>query len=371
MPGIFAQADRACIISKNYISATDTSKYIETRVYDNGLGDVAEEIQVGVTPDKKDLVVLHEYDEFRRKTNVWLPTVSSDNGNYVKPSVLMKNSLSQYGDSKPYAHTVYWESLCNQGNTQFRPGEEWQNANKNVKTEILPDFINRCRSIPGVYTLIYLDTYGSLCQKKRITDEDGNKHEEYYDAITGRKLADKDESGLTHYLYDILDNLSAVVPPALTDYLDERRSKDSYVYTSDEMIKKYGYIYEYNFHKKCISKRLPGCEPVYYIYDRAGRCIFSQDGNQREKGIWYFNIPDKFGRICISGTCKNTFDYKKEPFKDVLVYVDKPVKGGDNFGYTTINGVSLQDMEIYEALYYDDDSCCEDIKSDFSSYPYH
>ena len=51
VPGIFAQTDRACIISKNYVSATDTSKYIETRVYDNGLGDVAEEIQVGVTPD--------------------------------------------------------------------------------------------------------------------------------------------------------------------------------------------------------------------------------------------------------------------------------------------------------------------------------
>ena len=249
VPGIFAQTDRACIISKNYVSATDTSKYIETRVYDNGLGDVAEEIQVGVTPDKKDLVVLHEYDEFRRKTNVWLPTVSSGNGSYVKPSELIKTAELQYRDNKPYSRTVYPVYLSNQISMQYRPGKDWHNADKFVKTEISSgSHMFGCTPIPGCYTTIWYSKDRSYI-KKRVTDEDGNWHEEYTD-INGRKYMDKDNSGTTHYLYDINDNLSCVVPPALSEYLNSISDKQSYSYTSDDMMKKYAYVYEYNFRKQ-------------------------------------------------------------------------------------------------------------------------
>ena len=46
----------------------------------------------------------------------------------------------------------------------------------------------------------------------------------------------------------------------------------------------YAYIYRYDGFNRCSYKKLPGCEPVYYIYDKAGRLILSQDGEQRSKG---------------------------------------------------------------------------------------
>ena len=65
---------------------------------------------------------------------------------------------------------------------------------------------------------------------------------------------------------------------------------------------------------RCIYKKLPGCEPVYYIYDKAGRLILSQDGEQRSKGEWMFTLPDILGRTVLSGICKNSFDYRSKTF---------------------------------------------------------
>ena len=59
---------------------------------------------------------------------------------------------------------------------------------------------------------------------------------------------------------------------------------------------------------RCKAKRLPGCDWTYYVYDTADRLIFAQDGEQRARGEWSFTIPDIFGRVSVSGTCKNTLN---------------------------------------------------------------
>ena len=74
-------------------------------------------------------------------------------------------------------------------------------------------------------------------------------------------------------------------------------------------LKKYAYIYKYDSKNRCIYKKLPGCGPVYTVYDAADRAIFTQDDMQRDKGEWLFSIPDAFGRIVLTGTCKNVLNY--------------------------------------------------------------
>ena len=41
--------------------------------YDNGIGDVYQQVDIGITPGHQDLVTLHEYDSHRRPYRVWLP----------------------------------------------------------------------------------------------------------------------------------------------------------------------------------------------------------------------------------------------------------------------------------------------------------
>lgn len=84
-------------------------------------------------------------------------------------------------------------------------------------------------------------------------------------------------------------------------------------------MRQYAYIYRYDGFNRCIYKKLPGCEPVYYIYDKAGRLILSQDGEQRSKGEWMFTLPDILGRTVLSGICKNSLDYRSKPLEGTIV----------------------------------------------------
>ena len=50
-------------------------------------------------------------------------------------------------------------------------------------------------------------------------------------------------------------------------------------------------------------RKLPGCDAVRYVYDKADRLIFVQDGNLKGQGRWCFTIPDALGRTVLSGLC--------------------------------------------------------------------
>lgn len=64
------------IVSRTVLSS-DTTRVFEQRVYDNGLGDVVQEVQSWPGSSLPSLVVRHDYDDYRRKTRSWLPVTSS------------------------------------------------------------------------------------------------------------------------------------------------------------------------------------------------------------------------------------------------------------------------------------------------------
>ncbi|WP_148373227.1 RHS repeat domain-containing protein, partial [Bacteroides bouchesdurhonensis] len=121
---------------------------------------------------------------------------------------------------------------------------------------------------------------------------------------------------------------------------------------SNEILKKYVYVYRYDKLNRCIYKKLPGCEPVYTVYDAADRPIFTQDGEQRTKGEWSFSIPDAFNRIVLTGTCKNNPDYTADPLKDIVVKGTWEQAAGAVKGYS-ISGITLNAPTVLSAVYYD------------------
>lgn len=84
-----------------------------------------------------------------------------------------------------------------------------------------------------------------------------------------------------------------------------------------------------------------------------GNCIFTQDGEMRQRGEWKYTIPDKFGRMALAGTCKNQLSYDKKPLDKIAVVAS--YTGGDpsTFGYK-VDGIELTDMMVVMANFYDD-----------------
>ena len=193
----------------------------------------------------------------------------------------------------------------------------------------------------------------------QTANEDGHISLEFKDRATDRILLSRVMDGEvmldTYYVYDNYGNLRMVLPPEASDLLTSTTTPVSWIETV-AAIQKYAYLYKYDGRNRCIYKKLPGCDPVYTVYDSADRPIFVQDGMQRSKGEWSFSIPDVFGRIVLTGTCKNTLDYANDPLKNVVVKATRLTgtnQTNELKGYTLPSKVALTTPVILSVNYYD------------------
>lgn len=71
---LFAQevVDYSYVKTRTYASA-DGSKVLEHVDYDNGLGDMLLQVELGASPGGKSIVSYMEYDNQRRLSKRWLP----------------------------------------------------------------------------------------------------------------------------------------------------------------------------------------------------------------------------------------------------------------------------------------------------------
>ena len=332
------------IVSRTVLSSDGTKK-AEQRVYDNGLGDIVQEIQSWPGSSVPSLVVRHEYDEYRRRTRSWLPVTSSDSG-FVSGSTVASQAQSQYSDSAPFSRTEYDGFLPSQPSAQYKAGAQWQGSGKKVSVTYSESVGTGMYSPEDGY-LYTVSAVKYLCT--RTVDEDSCWSAEYTD-LNGRLMVSENSQGKTYYIYNPKGDLTHVIPPILSDYLV---SQYEYYWEdipdTDDMMQKYAYIYRYDNQRHCIYRKLPGCDPVYYVYDRTGACILTQDGEQRQAGVWAYTIPDRFGRPAVSGVCHNTVSYTAEPLHACHVYAQYDGNSAETGGYAVYN-LTLDTQTLYTVL---------------------
>ncbi|MDU1893066.1 MAG: RHS repeat-associated core domain-containing protein, partial [Dysgonomonas sp.] len=180
-----------------------------------------------------------------------------------------------------------------------------------------------------------------------VKDEDGNTSYEFKDKLGQVVLTRQINEGVnydTYYVCNDFGNLCYVLPPLMGDNI------------SQDNLNKYAYLYKYDERNRCIWKKLPGCEPVYYIYDKADRLILSQDGEQRAKEEWYLTLPDIFGRVVLTGMYLDNIPQDKywEHFKDKIITGVYGLNFWGGYGLQ-INGVNYfpKRIKTYTINYYD------------------
>ena len=335
------------IVSRTLLSSDGMSK-INQRVYDNGLGDIVQEIQSYTGSTLPNLVMHHEYDEYRRRTKSWLPVMSADSL-FVNGNTIAYQAQSQYSDTAPFSRTVYDSFLPSQPSAQYKAGAQWQDNEKNVSVSY-SEYVGFAMHSPESGYFYTLPDIKYLCTA--TYDEDSCMHAEYTD-LNGRLMISETSQGKTYYIYNAKGDVIYVIPPALSAYIASEYGDDSEdILETDDMMQKYAYIYHYDNQRHCIFKKLPRCDSIYYVYDRTGACILMQDGNLRQSGKWAYSIPDKFGRPCISGICQYSGSYAAEPLHSVHVYAEYDGSSATTGGYT-VYGLTLNQQTLYSATYYD------------------
>ncbi|MDR2037313.1 MAG: RHS repeat-associated core domain-containing protein [Bacteroidales bacterium] len=340
--------------------------YLDEIRYFDGLGRPVETVQKGITPTKADLVTYLEYDAFGRESKSWLPVrVENNRGAFVSFADFQTGASNTYNnttynsasDAEPYSYPVYEPSPLNRIVQQFGAGKNWHINNKPVNTSYLTNSANFCPR----YTVSDNKTSAGITRSgyyaanelyvTKINDEEGNTSYEAKDKL-GQVVYTRQVNGSeilhTCYVYDSFGNLRAVLPPLAVDKFTSGSWTES-----TQLFKDYAYAYKYDGRNRCIAKKIPGAEWVYYVYDRADRLIFTQNGEQRKTGEWSFSIPDIFGRVVLTGICKNTLSYTGNPLDGVAVKAERNNTSNTYKGYT-LSGVTLDSFTVLTVNYYDD-----------------
>ena len=324
--------------------------------YDNGLGQLYQQVDVGITPNHQSLVTLHEYDDQRRPWRTWLPTPMSGSG-VQGDTAVRTTAQTAHQDARPFTESVYEQSPIEWKSDEYRPGNAWYQAGK--KASFSRYACGSSAMEGGLIHLPYflggmahLDEPYTDCMVEEADDEDGLRTLTLKDRegrVCAVRRISQGDNLTTYYVYDDFGDLRFVLPPESATHFEYAGD----VSPTDGYLLKYGYEYRYDDRHNCIYKRLPGCDPVYYVYDRAGRCIFSQDGVQRAKGQWTYSIPDIFGRVLITGVCHNSLSYTSEPLRNVTVTATRDNADNSYYGHT-VSGVSLVSDTLVTATFYDD-----------------
>lgn len=371
------------ILTRTY-TKEDGSRYLDQVQYFDGLGRPVQTVHRGITSDAQDLVSIQEYDGFGRESNSWLPgkVTSANNGAFI-PIETAKNyiKISNDNDQKPYSFPVYENSPLNRILEQYGPGEEWQKvANKKaVRTKYLS--VSSSDTLNGYYYTAYksgdllyqiyrgseFSDYASSDFPIYITwssDEDGNVVIQFKDnrdkILLSRQIdrnGSKDIFYDTNYIYNEFGDLIIVLPPMASDAM----KSVNYLESTSSPIANYAYQYVYDDRRRCIAKKLPGCDWIYYVYDKADRVIFTQDGEQRASTpkLWTYNKYDAFGRVVITGIHRtsDTHEALQDRCRDIVVRETASNTADAYCGYTwnSLAGVvGYSAGYVLQINYYDD-----------------
>jgi RHS repeat-associated protein len=316
--------------------------------YFDGFGRHVQSIEKGITPNKNNLISGQVFDAYGRIEERYLPIdMVCNGGKFILHPTTNDNTIRYAYDDSP----------LNRIHRESGPGYDWQ---INLKDKISDNIINNNTHICKKYVcdinnrdVISIACSGNYKNGELFVvikvDEDENTTYEFKDKL-GQVVLIRQMEGETafdtYYIYDIYGNLKVVLPPIASDRLTSGVWKEG---NSD--IQQFAYLYKYDEYNRCIAKKIPGTEWVYYIYDKADRLIFRQDGELRKKNEWLFNISDALGREVLTGICKNNLDYTSNPLKNTIVKAMRTKTITTCKGYdVTFN---LINPLIYSVNYYD------------------
>ena len=284
---------------------TDTLglNYAESVQYYDGLGLPWQRFDMGASTGGRNLASLTEHDALMRQTRAWLPFPTAGRTPLADPQ---GEARAQHDDSRPYAETEYEPAADGRPVASIRPGDDMDGRKATVEylanTAEGETACRRYDVLVDEKAVFYQGMWpeATLDVEKR-TDENGHTDYTFTDSrgrtVLQRAIGDNGSQHDTYYLYDNLDRLCVVLPPSASSSFTNGFRE----FQTDSLLHWYAYLYIYDERGLCVEKKLPGAKPVYMRYDKTRTLVFTQDGNQRERGVWAFTLHDRMNRPTLQG----------------------------------------------------------------------
>ena len=324
------------------------------------------------------IVSITGYDILGRKLSEYMP-VSCDNPDNNPDWIAGRVAAAYDGDSEAVRRYGYMPGNDERVRTVTIGGEEF--AAHPVRSDYRfnagadGDALYHCLKYRVDGNSLVCDGYyakGTLAIAE-TTDGDGRRTLAFTDfsgkvvlsrAVTGGANAD------TYSVYNDAGDLALVLQPLASSVLTTEGT--AYDISSDATLRGYADLYRYDDRLLLTERRMAGTEPVIYRHDAAGRLIFTQDGEQRARGVTGFAFDDPYGRRAIEGEVLATTQLM-EGVRNTRPYAMRTqTLSGRHAGYGV--SLSLTQAVVDKAYYYDDygfrsEACCAGIDSVLSARP--
>lgn len=309
--GVFAvsntQAQNVKTFNANWSSEKiylqpDASSYTEDVTYYNELGSPTQHIGIQASPTGYNILQPIYYDEMLRDSvRSYLPVVTeSTTGQMFADHLLLSRYQQTYGTTENgyvYDETTYDNCITNRRIANTNVGSIFREHQKTAsyKYEVNnDDDILKIEMISNDEFAVNGTWQNGLLRKVSFRNEDGGRTIRFTDMqqnVILERMTDGTEYLDTYYVYDPLNRLCWVIPPECSNGL----MTGSYSLDSQN-VARYCYRYDYDSRGRIVSKKIPGCDAVSYVYDRNDRPAMTQDGNMRKSNGWTYVQYDPHGR---------------------------------------------------------------------------
>lgn len=265
----------------------------------------------------EDVASVSRYDALGRPVARWMPLALEENAivdAMKRDTPLKKAATEQFADSVAFSRIEYpdrpgtAECSATLGGSDFADHPQLSeltcsNPSDAARRVVRWIWDGETLSASGFYAAGELDAV-------MTEDGDGRRTWTFTDCL-GRQVLSRsateqpDRYADTYTVSDPWGNPLLVLPPEASDRLGRSGTLTLSSGAVTELLDGYAFIYSYDSRLRLRSKKLPGCEPVRYAYDTENRLIFSRDGNQALQGRRSFMLYDGYGRVCLTGTCRD------------------------------------------------------------------
>lgn len=376
------------VLEESQVELLDPEEVSVVTSYYDVNGQEIQKVLKNAASDLSDIVYKSEYNQSTFQTKSYLPfTTGVATGAYQETNELFASIEKQYkvyGFSHDYSNDpaslsanfqgafsapFYSEKILDGESPSKKiemgsPGDTWKIGAKSIRKQTLTNGENE--------VLYFLFDDVSLNASARIGDgqlhyylpgdmvvdetieENGNIIRNFSNRqgqlILKKALGAHNETPLeTYYIYDTFGRLRYMVPPKAVAMLAAHQWNISY---DDPLGKQLIQATKYNQLGQIVESSHPGAAPVRVMYDKLGRKILSQDGNQKAKSEWSVTKYDEWNRVVMTGISSLEGDVEASVNNSVELHESPAIEAGGNMGYSRIVYPAIE--KVLTVNYYDD-----------------
>lgn len=282
-----------------YTESSGLSSYTDVSYYD-GLGLSEQVVRVAASPSGKSIVLPQYRDSlFRTDARAYLPYETNYTTAQKQASPFdAARYASLYGPiDSPYAweETVFDSFSANRPISVTKPGAIYHNNNLRriieYGTNLSSDYVWKIR-LDGETFWINTHYTAGLLRKIVYENEDGIRTAVFTDKL-GRDILTRQYLGPSQYadtysVYDDAGRIACVISPKGSAIIGPASPvTDALVYCS---------FYQYDGYGRMTRRRLSGKGWEYFVYDKGGRQVLSQDAVMHASNQWLYTVYDNAGR---------------------------------------------------------------------------